>query len=206
MLLSYKHNYLFLRSHKTGGTSVQIGLERDVGPEDIVSDIAEYKSWRDSSKYTTNPQNSKGIKLHSMPGGVRRRIGDELWGKLFKFTCVRNPWEMAVSVYYYYAFGRKYTFKEWIKKSGCANQKFAFWKDTGEEVCNDYIRFERLQEDYERICKIIGILPIKLPFTKDCRSKVRWKKEPYQKIYDPETIEIVATKYKKYIEYFGYKF
>jgi hypothetical protein len=206
MILSYKYNYIFLKAHKVGGTSVQLALSGSVGPKDIVSRVAKYDPNRDLSRYNVRPQNHGNFTQHMRPWEIIDEIGRERWDDLFKFTCVRNPWDMTVSMYYYSKADKKLTFNQWMRRCSCNNQAFVFWEDTKEEVCNDYIRFERLQKDYNRICRIIGVRPTKLPITKNIVAKKPRKKNMHRKVHDAKTVEIVARKYKQYIERFGYEY
>jgi len=60
-------------------------------------------------------------------------------------------------------------------------------------------RYERLEEDFEKICSILGIRK-KLPHKNVTRHL------NYTEYYDSRTIEIVKEKYRRDVEFLGYDF
>jgi hypothetical protein len=61
-------------------------------------------------------------------------------------------------------------------------------------------RFENLEDDWRRICNNTGIGCRKLP------NENRGGRDDYRKYYNDETRAIVAARFKKFIEMFGYEF
>jgi hypothetical protein len=136
---------------------------------------------------------------------------------MFKFSFVRNPYERLLSEYFYMKRmkGCNCEFKDF--KIECNTFKKFVISDAVEKCCfkhhntpqiemanpkymNFIGRFENLQEDFDIICDKIGIPRQQLP------HKNKSKHKHYTEYYNDETKQIVAEKYAKDIEYFGYKF
>ena len=154
--------------------------------------------------------------------------------KYFKFAFVRNPWDRCVSRYFYerakwldhrkhhyhgttfsdFIFNQNNHFKlssGWIKHSpklkDLFEQKSPFeeqidWiSDENGNIIVDFIgRFENLQEDFNIVCDKIGIPRQELPHINKSKHK------HYTEYYDAETRQIIAERYAKDIEMFGYTF
>ena len=145
-------------------------------------------------------------------------IGAEKWEKVFKFSIVRNPWDKVVS-HYFHRIKTNQTglgdypinFKEWVKLTyGEQNPKyyddpkyfmpqFDWLTDDKGEIMVDFIgRFEKLENDFQLICKRIDV-KADLPFENNSEHK------EYQYYYDDETKEIVRRWFRKDIETFKYE-
>ena len=134
----------------------------------------------------------------------------------FTFTIVRNPWDRCVSSFYWLqkkkGIDEKYNFKSYIKSyfnnefgvvkySQKMKCQYTWLVDESDNIKVDFIgRFENLQEDFDIVCDKINIPRQQLPYVNSTKHK------HYTEYYDDETRSIVAEKYAKDIEYFGYEF
>ena len=136
----------------------------------------------------------------------------------FKFSFVRNPWDKLVSVFYYrqeiYGLYMSIDFKQFIKhhvkkwksvdkisNRNTDGLQYNWLCDLNEKLVTDFIgKIENFQEDFNTICDKIKIPQQQLP------HKNQSKHKHYTEYYDDETRQIVAERYGKDIEYFGYKF
>jgi len=208
-MISHKHKFIFVEFPKTGTTTIGSVL----------------------GKYSDVKRNHKKDSLyrkHAPPSTIKQLFEKENkkdeWKNYFKFTFTRNPWDRMLSLWSFIAISLERhkngtlkniewinscimeckTFKEYIKLTadwpGVNNSLFHFAFDKDEKFVDFIGKFENLQEDFDTICDKIGIPRQQLP------HKNKTKHKHYTEYYDDETREIVAQKYAKDIEYFGYKF
>jgi len=128
------------------------------------------------------------------------------FGNLYKFTCVRNPWDRMVSYYFTptqntVAWDRK-KFRKIISEALSVADYLRL--DKGEEApfanVNYIMRFETLADDFRTVCAALDISPVALP------RYNRSKREHYSKYYDDKLCELVRERFAAEIERFGYTF
>ena len=134
----------------------------------------------------------------------------------FKFCFCRNPYSLMVSNYrmfttqkhrleqmrQFHSSPEKMSFLEFLQFTKIYNNHH--WQPQTQFIKGydiDFIgRFENLQNDFDIVCKKIGIS------RKPLIHANRTNHKHYSEYYDDETREIVAERYREDIEYFGYKF
>lgn len=149
------------------------------------------------SRYFWNKKNATPRKspaevlseIRSDPGNL------DLYGKLF------NAARRSVSSR---ELGPDGDFEVFVKEKlplNISNTKYYFdWRG---RPFNDFvIKYENLDEDYKKACEEIGLECAPLPSLK---TKTR-KKGDYREMYDDELRNIVARKFKREIDFFGYEF
>ena len=129
----------------------------------------------------------------------------------FKFSFMRNPWERRVSQYKYAKKMVGITNADWANQIASMsffefitkrNDSQLNWvSNKKNNVAVDFLGSGRnLQQEFNNICKKIGIPHIELPHINATKHK------HYTEYYDDETRSIVANRFAKDIEYFGYEF
>jgi hypothetical protein len=198
-MISLQKRFLFVHIPKTGGNSIQAVL-RQYSEQEIVAhphqDGIERFGVRDP-KYK--------IKKHSPLRAYRDALGDEQFSKLYKFTCIRNPWDRMVSYYFTPGRQRKWNAQEFeifILQTKPATEYLRLDMSETDPFSNvdRLIRFEKLDEDFRSLCTDLRIPPADLP------KYNRSERQHYSKYYDHKLREIVRKRFAAEIAAFNYTF
>jgi len=200
-MISFQKSFLFIHIPKTAGNSIQSVL-RDYSEDQLVALRKEQDGIERFGLH--NPKYR--IRKHSTLREYRDTLGDEQFRKLYRFTCVRNPWDRMVSYYFTptqssESWDRK-KFRGIISKAVSIADYLRLNENEEDPFANvDYImRFENLAADFRTLCNQLKISPATLP------QYNRSTREHYSRYYDDELREFVRTRFAAEIERFGYTF
>ncbi|WP_223428188.1 sulfotransferase family 2 domain-containing protein [Tateyamaria pelophila] len=152
---------------------------------------------------------------HANAASLKQGLG-EGWDSAFKFAFVRNPWDHAVSDYYWRNGQKKgVSFKEFLHllhdpATPDPNEvrppiitNWSVYTIDGQIVADFIGRFEKLDSDLADVSKQIGIdLVARLPHSK---SRSNTKSKSVADHYDDQSIALVHDIYRNEIEAFGYQ-
>jgi hypothetical protein len=200
-MISFQKRFLFVHIPKTAGNSIQ-SILRDYSEDEIVALRGEQDG---IERFGLRNPNYK-VRKHSTLAQYRMALGEERFRPLYKFACVRNPWDRMVSYYFtptqqVEALDRK-EFRKIISKALSVADYLRLYKGEADSFGNvDYImRFENLVDDFRAVCAALGISPTTLP------QYNRSSREHYSKYYNNELRELVRKRFAPEIERFGYTF
>jgi sulfotransferase famil protein len=200
-MISLKKRFLFVHIPKTAGNSIQSVL-RDYSEDELVALRGEQDGVERFG--LRNPRYK--VKKHSTLAEYRAALGEAEFGTLYKFTCVRNPWDRMVSYYFTPTQNAEVWDRKKFRKIISVALSVADYLqlDKSEEDpfgnVDSFIRFENLADDFRAVCAALGILPTTLP------RYNRSKREHYSEYYDEELRELVRGRFAAEIERFGYTF
>ena len=214
MIVSHEHKFIFLKTNKTAGTSVELGLRPFCGPDDIIARVAKVDEEIGRSLGLPGPRNyrssgflwwpSRKYFNHQTAADVRKKVGRKVWDNYFKFTIERNPFDKAISRYWWD------TRKEAVRPSlssfleTCPAKRLSNWPiyTINDRVAVDHvIRFENLVEGLKEVGDRLGIGPIQIPRTKGSH---RDDEQPYQEVLSPADRGIIERACYREIEALGY--
>jgi hypothetical protein len=236
MIISHKHRFIFLKTRKTAGTSIEIALSRFCGDEDIITPISRPDERLRQELSYPGPQNfdvlaSRNVRHDGRPPTARKRIGyynhmpaervrgligPKIWDEYFKFCFERNPWDKAISLYFWQTrdqprsrpslleFLRAEDQKCLSKGRTCKLTNFGIYS-IGQDIVVDHIGlYEYLDDELERVAAVLNLPEgIELPRAKVLHDKDR---RHYREVMGHEERSIVARICAREIAHLGYSF
>ena len=227
MIISHKHKFIFIKTRKTAGTSIEISLSRFCGKNDIITPITpEDEKMR--KEFSIGPQNYQfhksrkgffGIKniiyrnkrkngfYNHIPGiEIKKEIGEEVWNSYYKFCFERNPWDKTISLYWWdkqkhRRWARNLGFDEWFestKKKGFRHYNYPQYSDNNDKILVDFVgKYENLETDLLKICNKIGIQFDN--WLPKAKGGFRKDKKHYSYYFNEEQKEFINKYFKKEI-------
>lgn len=207
MLLSDKHNFIFIHIYKNAGTSITSALRP------YACKMWHYYLHRIFKKgFNLEFFNPMPYPVHITTPKLIEMIGYNVFKSYYSFGVVRNPWDWNVSMYKYMLKNTKHFQHEWVKgfrdfdeyiRVRCNGEMFQqknfLFSNDGEQLVDYILRFENLDDDFQHICRHLEI-EAKLPHLNISN------KTPYREYYTDETRDAVSKTFKEDIELFGYEF
>lgn len=217
MLLSNRYNFLYVHIAKTGGTSVRAALKSLQWRDPYY--IAQWICSRLSGM--TGHRIAAKLPRHARIICAQEMLPNEFFDGLFKFAFVRNPWDLQVSSYHHLKRERPHllegheSFEEFTRWKLDPERPYQYHLDTSITHLADYLtdmrgnlltdfigRYERLQDDWDHICKTIGVPTPVLPHKRQATDRSK----DYRSYYSDELAERVGQFFARDIEMLDYRF
>ena len=198
MIVSHEHRFIFFKTHKTAGTSIEVCLSTLAGADTIVTPVMPPelghtpRNWH--RRFDPLPEIRHTILLAARERGgaiglratarfcratasdlrkgrtfwnhataqlaARDRLGKRVWREYFKFAFERNPWDKAISWYFYRHRRRDAawpTFDEWIESQPTRISDWEIYS-MADEIAVDFVgRYEYLESDLRAALQTVGL-------------------------------------------------
>lgn len=229
MIVAHSIGAVFVKTRKVAGTSVEIVLSTACSSEDVITPTSNedirrqvgglppqnylasggdlvrprylYKALRDRSR-------PRKFHNHMTAKAGRRIIGTDAWEQYLTFTIDRNPWDKAVSFYYYSLRRSKYSdldFSSWLARIQPDKlSNFGMYSDNDTVIVDRVLRYENLSEELDQVWNELEIQVPELPRAKGTFRPNRAR--DWRSMYSDEDAEYVATICAREIGLLGYTF
>lgn len=213
MLGKDPYKFIFIHVPKTGGNSIQHVL-KDYSA-DKISEPENAEFWYDSGGTLHNFEVSNPVATHKHAGikDYYDNWKEDDFGNIedyLKFSVVRNPWERAISYYFYkhqtlIFSGVEGFIKDKFMKEVELESMTSYLSVDGKIDLDYCIRIEKMQEGFDEVCEKLNIPKQKLLKLNNAGDVLRPNKS-YVEYYDEEMLEHVKNVYIDDVENFGYNF
>ncbi len=221
MIINHKYKFIFIKSFKTAGTSLEIALSKFCDEKDVITKIEPNDEIiRKKLKYT-GPRNNDGMKVHMTASEIKNKINSEIFENYFKFVVVRNPFDQIISAFYWHNESKKNEKKFFFFKKKSINFNKFFerkarhifedeinrYSENGEILIDKFISYENLKNDLSSLSDLIKLPENLYEVFKNIKAKSNIKPTKDKRIeLNKYHIEKIYEYADKIIKLHNYKF
>jgi len=228
MILSHKYKFIFIKTEKTAGTSLEIALSEFCGPDDIITRITiEDELKRKELGYRT-AQNyripfSKYVQLdwgrlflkqrtakfynHMSATEIKRLVSEEVWNTYYKFSFDRNPWDKMISWYYWKNRNSDFvSIDDFIEKGMGGVKGYDLYTIGGVKAVDSVFKYEDIPRALRVITDKLNLpKPLQMP-DYIAKGGARKEKKHYSEFLSSEAVEYVNIMAAREIRLLDYHF
>jgi hypothetical protein len=230
MIISHKYKFIFIKTRKTAGTSIEVYLSQYCGIEDVLTPIFPYvephaprnyrgiwnpireiKSNHGKNSLWTLKQLIKRRKYYNhIPARIlKSRIPKYIWNNYYKFTFERNPWDKALSNYFGYInrTGYNISFDNFLNKGklSCYNFPLYFDDQNNHLMVDEILYYEDIENELSRVFNFLGI-PFNGSLNVYAKSEYRVDRKNYREVFTNNQKKIIDDLFYKEINFHKYDF
>ena len=210
MLLSTEKRFIFVHVPKTAGTSVTTML----APYCVRPERTDFRRLLSRLPVPEDPHKAF-LRKHDKAWWLKLKLPSEMFDNYLKFAVVRNPFDYAVSYYFYtrrnvthsrHKMAMRSSFSEYLRAMGRKNRLTAVTQHSwltdfsGRSVLVDRIlRFETLHADLSALCGELGI-PMNMPHANSSSHA------HYSTYFSAQDRAFAERLFARDLEMFGYSF
>jgi hypothetical protein len=231
MVISHRHKFIFLKTLKTAGTSIEVLLSGVCGDDDVLTPIdppvpphraRNYEGFfnpicgaspREIASNGYDALRRRKFYNHMRGYRLRDRVPRAVWDGYFKFCVERNPWDKTLSFFYMLKNSDWHadrdpniTFDAYLGRGDFPlNYPIYTERDGSRVIVDRVLRYEQLEQELE---DVFGRLGMVWPGSLSARAKTGYRtdKRSYRDILTPEQAAIISRAYAREIDLHGYSY
>jgi hypothetical protein len=215
VIVSHERGFVFMKTRKTAGTSVEIALSRICGEDDVITPVTpedealrRAAGGRGPQNFEAPPNLNRNAFNHMPVSMVRTMLGRKRFESYFSFAVERNPWDAVVSLYHWrFRDGLPGSFADYVASEAVATfatKNARIYRIKGEVAVDRVLRYEALAEELDAVWNELA-LPGR-PDLPHAKSGTRPVGPSYRSYYDDASRQRVAELFAAPIGELGYEF
>lgn len=238
MIVCHRYKFIFIKPRKAASTSVEIALSRLCDAADIVTPLSREDELLRQSEGGQGPVNyrprgwyiypgywakalrdrkaPRAFKGHTPACRARECLADSVWQTYTKISVTRNPWDMAVSHYYWrlWELNKRgydvtdFSLNDYITYLYTYYPKWLTnWyrmADKGELLIDRVLRYEHLADDITELGQSFGLTDeLRLPRIR-AKGQHRQDQRNYRELLGEQERRMIEAAAKSEIEAFNH--
>ena len=237
MIISHSQRFIFLANRKTASTSIGIALSSSCDKQDVITPLGRdeairermgypgprnyipwhslpsYAALRIRRKLSGRSINSElkqiGYHTHITASEALKRLGGKKWHDYFRFCFVRNPWDRAISHYFWITRDQEnpMTLDEYIDGPALtrsAHESRMIYTIDDRLVVHRLCRFENAQAELNRIFEELNLKGN--PSLPESKRQYRQDRRHYRDVLNDAQAARIALIFEKEISLTGYQY
>jgi hypothetical protein len=229
MIISHKYRFIFIKTRKTAGTSIEVFLSPHCGYGDVLTPIhpreeghspRNYKGYfnplpellgpgRDPKATLQDLATQRRFYNHITAQRVKARVASRIWRDYFTFCFERNPWDKTISHYHMLKdrAGGELAFDEYIARGEfCWNYPQYTEGRTQRNILVDHVaKYENLLEELAQIFAQLGV-PFDGRLSIKAKSTHRRDQRSYHEFFSSHQRRVIEDAFRTEVEMHGYTF
>ncbi|MFT4806367.1 MAG: chondroitin 4-sulfotransferase 11 [Psychroserpens sp.] len=212
-MISHQHKCIFIHIPKCAGTTIKYMLFPNEKVDWQQADYDKLHGWCPKRKFFMQHATAQQLLETEL-------ISEDIWNSYYKFTFVRNPWDRAVSDYFWLMNDQKIkdSFENYILRKGTFtkflnDKEMLYYRGDHLELQTNFFdmegllkmdfvgKFEHMNEDLNKVKEKLG-----LANTENLHINKSKKKNHYSEYFSNELKKSFDATYKIDIDHLGYQY
>ncbi len=202
MIISHKYQFIFIKTRKTAGTSIEAYLSQYCATTDVLTELIPAVNGH-------TPRNWGKYYNHIDALSIRQSIGSNIWDKYYKFCVERNPWDKTLSHYYMlrHRSEKKLSLDDYFLSANFCVDYFTYMdhQDKYRIVVDKVLQYELLNEELGGVLKQLGI-PFSGTLNVNEKSAYRPDRRCYREVFSTKQADQIRHTFANEIYFFGYSY
>jgi hypothetical protein len=168
MLLSHRYKFIFIKTRKTAGTSIEVDLAPFLGPDDVITRIQPPVPGHEPRNYRSPNPVRRWLKRtyhnHAPARIIREIAGRQVYDSYFKFCVDREPVSKCKSMYRMFASDQSFahydpslTWDEYVERGEFPVNDDIYLDRDGSLMVDRILKYENLGDELFEVARQLGI-------------------------------------------------